>query len=435
MPPRAPRPPATPAAPHEAGPATDAAAEAEARAWGRVADDGTVYVRTEDGERAVGQMPGATAEEALGFFVRRYVELAFEVELLERRIDGGALTPDEAAASVKQVRGTVSDAQAVGDLAGLERRLDALSATIAEQRAKRREERRALQEQARAEKERIATAAERLAESDDWRNGANRMRQLLDEWKTLPRLEKGADDALWRRFSTARTTYTRRRKAHFAEVNEQREGARVVKEKLVVEAEALSASTEWGPTAGRFRDLMRRWKAAGPAPKNVDDRLWKRFRAAQDTFFGARDASSAELDREFVANAETKEALLAQAEALLPVTDLRAAKEAFRGLAERWDAAGKVPQDRVKELEGRMRKVEQTIRGTEDDRWRRSNPEARARAATAVSQLEASLVDLEKKRQQAEAAGNSRQAEEHAATIEARRSWLTEAQKALDDFS
>ena len=261
------------------------------------------------------------------------------------------------------MRAALHDAQAVGDLAGLEARLDALTTTIDQQREVRREERARKQDEARHAKEHIADEAERLAHGNDWRNGANRMRQLLDEWKALPRLEKAADDALWRRFSTARTTYTRRRKSHFAEMNEQRETAQGVKERLVVEAEALSGSTEWGATAGKYRDLMRQWKDAGPAPKGVDDALWKRFRGAQDTFFGARDATNAELDREFAENAVAKEALLVEAEALVPVTDLKAAKDTFRDIADRWDAAGKVPRDRMKDLEGRMRKVEQAIRG------------------------------------------------------------------------
>jgi hypothetical protein len=403
--------------------------------WGRVTDDGTVFVRTADGERRVGQMPDATPAEALAYFKKKYDDVAFEVDLLEQRVKAGTLAPDEAAGSVKQVRATVAEAPGVGDLAGLDARLAALTATIDQQREKRREERSRKLQDAAAHKERIAAEAERLAEGTDWRNGANRLRDLLEEWKALPRLEKGADDALWRRFSTARTTYTRRRKAHFAELNEKREGARVVKEKLVAEAEALSGSTEWGPTAGRYRELMRQWKSAGPAPKSVDDQLWTRFRAAQDTFFGNRDATNAELDREFAANADKKVALLVEAEALLPVTDLRAAKEAFRDIAERWDAAGKVPRDRMKELEGRMRKVEQAIRGVEDDKWRRSNPEARARAADTVAQLESSLADLQAKHENAVAAGNTKKAEEHAAAIEARRAWLTEAQRALDEFS
>ncbi|WP_308249576.1 DUF349 domain-containing protein [Nocardioides jiangsuensis] len=403
--------------------------------WGRVSEDGSVFVRTADGERKVGQMPDATGEEALAFYTKRFDDLAFEVELLEQRVKSGALAPDEATAAVKQVHATIVDAQAVGDLAGLDARLQALNSTIEERREQRKAERAKRVEEARVAKERIAGEAETISESNDWRNGANRMRDLLEEWKALPRLDKSTDDALWRRFSTARTTYTRRRKSHFSELNEKRDSARVIKERLVVEAEALAGSTEWGPTSGKYRELMRQWKAAGPAPKGVDDQLWKRFRGAQDQFFGARDAANAELDREFAANAEKKEALLVEAEALVPVTDLRVAKEAFRDLAERWDAAGKVPRDRMKDLEGRMRKVEQAIRGVEDDQWRRSNPEARARAADTVAQLESSIAELEAKRDKAAAAGNTRKADEHASAIEARRSWLTEAQKALEEFS
>jgi hypothetical protein len=403
--------------------------------WGRVTEDGSVYVRTDDGERLVGQWPDGDPAEALAFFKKRYDDLAFEVELLEQRVRGGALSPDEADSSVTTVRTAVQDAQAVGDLAALLARLDALTGTIAERRVARKAERARKVEEARARKEAIAAEAEELAAGNDWRNGANRMRELLDAWKALPRLDRPTDDALWRRFSTARTGYTRRRKAHFAELNEKRDSARVVKERLAREAEELAGSTDWGATAGRFRDLMRQWKAAGPAPKGVDDKLWKRFRGAQDTFFGNRDAANAELDREYAANAEKKEALLAEAEALLPVTDLRAAKEAFRDLADRWDAAGKVPRDRMKELEGRIRKVEQAIRGVEDDQWRRSNPEARARAADTVAQLETSNAYLEATRAKAEAVGNTEKAREQETAIEARRAWLTEARKALEEFS
>lgn len=403
--------------------------------WGRVAEDGTVYVRSGQGERSVGQWPDGDPAEALAFFKKRYDALAFEVELLEQRVAAGNLTPEEATESVKKVRAAIAGAHAVGDLDGLQGRLDALAGTIAEQREKRKAERAKKVEEAKVSKERIVVEAEGLSESADWRNGANRLRELLDEWKMLPRLDRSTDDGLWRRFSSARTTYTRHRKTHFTELNEKRNSARTVKEKLVAEAEQLADSTEWGPTAGKYRDLMRRWKSAGPAPKGVDDQLWARFRAAQDKFFGARDAANAELDREFAANAEQKEALLAEAEALLPVKDLRAAKDTFRGIAERWDAAGKVPRERMKELEGRMRKVEQVIRGIEDDQWTRSNPEARARAADTVAQLEASIKDLQAEHDKAVASGNAKKAGEYAASIEARQSWLSEAQRALTEFS
>jgi len=405
------------------------------RAWGRVAEDGTVYVRTPDGERTVGQWPGGDPDEVLTHFARRYEALAFEIDLLEQRVRSRKLSPDAARTSLDQVSASVAEAHAVGDLAALEARITALEQLLEEQRMVRRAERARRQDEARGRKEAIAVEAELLADGNDWRSGADRMRALLDEWKALPRLDKGGDDPLWRRFSTARTTFTRRRKSHFAELNEKREAARETKQKLVKEAESMADSRDWGPTSGAYRDLMRKWKAAGPAPKDVDEQLWKQFRAAQDKFFGARDAANAATQAEFAANAEKKEAILAEAEALLPVTDLAAAKSSLRQLAERWDAAGKVPRDRIKELEGRMRKVEQAIRGLEDEAWRRSNPEARARAADTVAQLEASIADLESKREKALAGGDERKAADHADAIEARRSWLTEARRALADFS
>jgi hypothetical protein len=403
--------------------------------WGRVAEDGTVFVRTADGERPVGQYPEGTPEEALAFYTKRYDDLAFEVHLLEQRVAGGKLTPEEATSSVKQLRELVVDASAVGDLVSLAARLDALAPVIATQRAARKEERAKRTAESRAEKEKIVAEAENIAEGNDWRAGANRLRDLLAQWKALPRLDRATDDALWRRFSTARTHYTRRRKSHFAELNERRESARVVKERLAKEAEALATSTDWGPTAGRYRDLMREWKAAGPAPREVDDALWQRFRGAQDAFFGARDAANAELDREFAANAEVKEALLVEAEALLPVTDLEAAKRVFRDIADRWDAAGKVPRDRMKDLEGRMRKVEQAIRSVEDEQWRRSDPEKSARADDMISKLEAGIAETQARLEKARAGGNDRAIKDLEESLASKQAFLDMARKASADFA
>lgn len=403
--------------------------------WGRVDDDGTVYVKTAEGERSVGQYPEGTPEEALRFFVERYDALAFEVELLEQRVTGAVMSPEEATASVRTVQEQVANANAVGDLASLAARLEALGPVLEQQREARKIERAERAAEAREGKERIVAEAEALAEGTDWRHGANRMRSLLDEWKALPRIDRSSDDALWRRFSTARTAYTRRRKAHFSEQHEKRDAAREIKERLATEAEELATSTDWGATAGRYRDLMRQWKAAGPAPRDVDEALWKRFRGAQDTFFGARDAAAAEQDQEFAANAEVKEALLVEAEALLPVTDLEAAKRAFRDLAERWDAAGKVPRERMKDLEGRIRRVEQEIRGVEDEHWRRSDPEKSARADDMVSKLEAAIAQVEADLDKARAAGNDKRVKELEENLASRQSFLEMAKRASADFS
>ncbi|WP_432479177.1 DUF349 domain-containing protein [Nocardioides sp. GXQ0305] len=402
--------------------------------WGRVGEDGTVYVRTADGERPVGQYPAGSPEDALAFYTRRYEALALEVQLLEQRVNSGVLSPEEAAEAIKTVRAQVTDANAVGDLASLSGRLDALSPVLASQRKARQEEKAQRAAESKSAKEAIAAEAEKIAEGTDWRGGANRLRDLLDQWKSLPRIDRASDDALWRRFSSARTTYTRHRKAHFAEQNERRESARVVKERLAAEAEELADSTEWGPTAGRFRDLMRQWKAAGPAPREVDEQLWQRFRGAQDTFFGARDAVQAELDREFTANAEVKEGLLVEAEKLVPVDDLETAKKSFRDIAERWEAAGKVPRDRIKELEGRLRKVEQQIRSAEDEQWKRTDPEKSARADDMVSKLEAAIAVIEADLAAARAADDAKRVQELEDNLASRQSFLDMARRASADY-
>ena len=431
-----PRPGPPPSAPPLSGQPPSPDIDDDAESFGRVDADGTVYVRRRDGaERAVGQWPDGDPAEALALYTRRFRGLAVEVDLLDRRVREKALSPDDAATRIGQVRDQVSDAQAVGDLESLVERLDALTSVLAEQRKQRRAARVAKQDEARSVKERLVVEVETLAGSNDWRAGADRMRALLDEWKAQPRIDKPSDDSLWRRFSAARSTYTRRRRQHFAELHDKHDLARTAKEKLAAEAETLADSTDWGATSRQFRELMQQWKAAGPAGRKDEEVLWQRFRTAQDTFFGARDADRAKTEANLAANAETKLGLLAEAEKLLPVTDPAAARTALRGLSERWEAAGQAPRDQARELEGRLRAVETAVREAEQDRWERSNPEARARAEATVAQLESKLAGLREEVAAAEAAGDEKRRARAEEAIEARTSWLEQAHKALTDFT
>jgi hypothetical protein len=402
-------------------------------AWGRVDDRGDVFVRTGAVERKIGSWQVGEPEQALAYFGRKYDDLAVQVDLLEQRLGSGAAAPEETQSGVRKMREALVEPHAIGDLTMLSQRLDAIEEQVALRRAERRAERAQALEQARARKEEIAGQAEAIAESDDWRHGAERLRTLLDEWKTLPRLDRATDDELWRRFSSARTHYTRRRKTHFAEVAERRDQARIVKEGIVTEAESLATSTDWGPTARRFRELMTRWKAAGPAPKPADDALWRRFRAAQDTFFTARSTDLSKRDTEQQTNLQAKQALLAEAEALVPVTDWKAARETLRSVHERWEATGHVPREVMRSIEGRLRRVEDAVRDAEQREWRRTNPEARARAELTVAQLRASIAELETQLAENDTADPERakQAEE---ALAARRSWLEQAERALDEF-
>ena len=404
--------------------------------FGRVDPGGTVYVRTAEGERSVGQIPDVPAAEALAFYTRRFEALELEVGLLERRIASGALSPDEARGSIATVTSNVTGANAVGDLDGLLARLQALAPVLAQATEARKAERARQAEETRATKEAMVAEAEQLAQGNDWRGGVNRFRSLLDEWKALPRIDRATDDALWHRFSTARTTYTRRRKAQFAEQAERREGARRVKEQIIAEARTLADSTEWGPTSGAFRDLMARWKAAGAAPREVDDALWAEFRGLQDQFFNARQATLSEQDAEFRANLEAKEALLARAEAeIVPVIDSGAARSAFRTFVDAYNALGKVPRESIRGLDNRVRALESAVREAEDAEWKRTDPEARSRAEETVAMLSNEIDKLNEKVVKAEARGDRKTAEKARDSIATYQTWLDQARETLADFS
>lgn len=404
--------------------------------WGRVDADGNVYVKEGDGERLIGQwVTGGDADEAIAFYTRRFENLETEVDLLERRVAAGTVSPDDATKAIATVREQLVDAQAIGDLASLSSRLDALEPRLAELRAQRKVEREQRTAEATAAKTRIVEAAEKIAAGQDWRNGADKLRALLDEWKALPRLSKSADDELWHRFSTARTAYTKKRKAHFGEQSVKRDQAQKIKERLIVEAEALSGSTDWGATSAAYRDLMQQWKAAGSAPRNVEDKLWKRFRAAQDVFFSAREAANAAQDTEYAQNAEVKRQILEEAEALVPVKDLEATRKAWHDIADRWEAAGKVPRDQIKELEGRIRAVERAIREAGEQEWKRTDPEKSARADDMITKLEDAISAIEADIAKAEAAGDTKKVAKLRENLESRQAFLEIARRTASDFS
>ncbi len=404
--------------------------------WGRVDDDGTVYVRTAEGERAVGSWQAGEPEEALAYFHRKFDELAGQVTLLEQRVRGTDLPPAQAEATIVKLREAITDAHAVGDLDALLGRLDALTELVAQ----RREEVKAARDVARAEakgvKERIVAEAERIADdTTHWKTGGERLRQLVEEWKAAERIDRVTEAALWKRLSAARTSFAKRRKAYFAGLDEQREGVRSTKERIVAEAEALASSTDWGATASAYRELMQQWKSAGRASREVEDELWGRFKGAQDQFFQARSAVFAERDASLAANAEAKEQILAEAEKILPVSDARSARTALRGILERWEAAGPVPREQRDRLEGGLRKIDDAVRKAEEAEWKRSNPEARARAQNTVDQLRKSIEQLETRLAKAQAAGKDKDAKDAEEALTARRSWLEEAERTLAEFS
>ena len=397
--------------------------------WGRVDETGTVFVREGDGERAVGQYPDGTPEEALAYFERKYTDLAGQVTLLEQRARRGAPATDIAKA-VATLTDHVASANAVGNLASLQERLAKLGGTVEELTEQQSAEARAAVDAAIAERTEIVVEAEGLAAEDpaktQWKQTTATLDALFARWQAHqhdgPRLPKNEANELWKRFRAARATIEHNRKAFFAELDNQHRDVRSRKTQLIEEAEALIPRGADGVPA--YRELLEQWKQAGRAGKRNDDALWARFKAAGDAIYSAKSEIDAKENEEFSANLEAKLQLLTEAEPLLTATDRESARATLSSIQRRWDEIGKVPRDQVKVVEERLRRVEAAVRKLDDDHWQRNNPEKKARSEGLASQLTAAIAKLEAELDEAKASGDKAKVAAAQEALDARKVWL-----------
>ena len=411
-------------------------------AYGRVGDDGTVYVITDSGERAVGSYPGKSAEEALAYFVRKFEMFASEIALLGARVKSGAIVPDEAHDTVSKMRLQLESFNGVGNLLALRVSLEQIPAMIEankavfeEKKAAEQAAKAAKREEALKNKERIVIEAEALADSESWKVSSEKLKSLLDEWKKAPRLDKATDAALWKRFSSSRNRFDKRRRQHFATLVSKQTEVKRVKERIVEEAEALSTSRDWLATANKFKELMSQWKSAGRGKHSDDAKLWTRFKTAQDAFFQAKAADLEKRGETMEQNLAKRQELIGLFEAILPVTDSQSARKRFRDLDDQWRKIGMTDRKKRDLLEARIKAVNDAIREAEANHARKTDPTARARANDVVTQLQDAISNYTAQAEKAEAAGNSKRAAELREAAEARKVWLAEALKGLAEFS
>jgi hypothetical protein len=401
----------------------------EGAPWGRVGDDGTVYVREGDGERAVGSYPDATPEEALAYFERKFVELQGQVSLVEQRVRGGAPAAD-VAKTIAALTEAVAGANAVGDLASLTERLGKLSGSVGELTEKQSAEARAAVDAAIADREALVAEVEALAAQDpakaQWKQVSAKLDELFARWQAAqkdgPRLPKAVGDDFWKRFRAARTTLETHRKAFFAELDSTHKEARTRKQELAERAEALVG--KGSAAIPDYRRLLDEWKLAGRAGKKVDDALWARFKAAGDALYQAKAEVDAQENEAFAGNLEQKLELLVEAEKLLTATDRDVAKQTLLGIQRKWDAIGKVPRDALRSVEDRMRKVEAAVKKLDDDHWAKTDPEKVARSTGLAAQLSGAIEKLERELAAAKAAGDARKIKDAEEALAARRVWL-----------
>jgi hypothetical protein len=394
--------------------------------FGRIDEDGTVYVRTGEGERVVGSWQAGTPEEGLAHFARRYADLLTEVELLETRLANGSADAAHTLTAVRKLLAGMGEVHVVGDIDTLTTRLERLATSAEERAGVAKAARDAARVEAVARKTALVEEAEKLAaEATGWKAAGDRLKEILDEWKTIRGIDKKTDGELWKRFSAARDGFTRRRGAHFAGLDAQRKVAQTAKDELVAEAEKLADSSEWNATAARLKELMNEWKAAPRASKEAEQKLWERFRAAQDAFFTRRSEVFSARDAEQKEAVGKRQALLTQAEALDVETDPKAAQAALRDIQGQWHDTGRVSREAAAGLDRRLRTVEDRVRNAMDSAWRRVEPSANPM----LEQMRKQVAEAEEKLARAQAAGDAKRIKEAQSALDSKKSFLALAEK------
>ncbi len=420
---------ATPPAPEKEA-ATEAAPSLPVVPFGRIDEEGRVYVDDGGTEREIGQYPDGAPEDPFALYVRRFLDLEATINLFEARLP--TLPSKDVDATVKTLEEQLEAPAVIGDLPGLRARFEQLKIDGEARKQALREERKAQREEALVERTAIVEEAEAIAnqpsERTQWKNSGARLRELLDQWKTHqrsgPRLDKTAEDALWKRFSAARTIFDKGRRQYFSDLDEKQKQAKQAKEALIAKAVELQTSNDWRGTSLAYRDLMDQWKRAGRASRKEDDELWARFRAAQQVFFDSRREHDRVANAAFAENLEKKEQLAKEAEALLPVKDLEAVKVALRKIQDQWEDVGRVGNKDSARIEQRLKAVEREVREAESKEWRRTDPETKARAEGMLAQLEDSIKELKEQLQQAQDSGDSKKEKQIASALATKQMWF-----------
>lgn len=396
--------------------------------FGRVDEDNNVYVN--DGtERKVGQYPGVTQQEALAYFERKFEDLAAQVRILEQRVANKVDSHGMKKIAAKLVE-DLKEPAAVGDIADLRRRVSNLDEKIASLVAEKHEVNKEASAAAIAAREAIAVRAEAIANQDSsktqWKNSGAEMTALFEQWQTLQKngvkVSKSEADAIWKRFSSARTRFETAKRGYFAGLDAANKVSKAKKVSVVEAAEALAA--KGSDDIAAYRKLLDEWKSAGRTPGKNDDTLWARFKAAGDTIFAKKTETAVVENAEQQKNFEAKLEILKDAASIDPTKDLAEAKKQLLEIQKRWEKAGKVPKDKLRETEDKLRAIEAKVRKVEEDEWRKTDPAAIERANSVTAQIEDSIKKLEADLAAAKAKNDAKKTKDATEALEARKAWL-----------
>jgi hypothetical protein len=399
------------------------------RTNGRVDEENNVYVFDNGSERKVGQYPGVTRDEALAYFERKFQELESNVRILEQRVKNKADAISIAKAA-KKLSVDLQEPAAVGNIQDLRERVSNITPNIEQLKKDKAEASdKAIKDCLKIRAE-IATKAQALAEKDpqktQWKIASKQMTELFDQWqlsqKSAPKIPRKDSEAIWKKFSQARTKFEANKRSFFSALTAESKNVRAKKTALVAQAEALES--KGSDSSLEYRKLLDQWKLSGRSQGSQDDALWERFKAAGDSIYARRKETVARESVEFQANYDTKISIIAEAEKLDPKGNLAEAKKTLLSLQTKYEKAGKVPKDKIREIDSRMKAVEKKFKDYEQEQWRASDPAAIERTNSVVQQLLESIEKLEKELVAAEASNDSKKIDKAKEALSARQSWL-----------
>ncbi len=186
-----------------------------------------------------------------------------------------------------------------------------------------------------------AIANKEITSSTEWNALSKQIEEIQAKWRTIGFATRKDNQKVYERFRAACDKFFERKRASFTEFKDSMNANLEKKMAIIEEAERLKDSTDWKATGDRLIELQKQWKEIGAVPRKKSEQIWKRFRAACDAFFTARDNRGKGGNGDFAANLEAKRALIEEIKAYVPSADKDA--QAQKDFAERWNAIGFVP--------------------------------------------------------------------------------------------
>ena len=190
-----------------------------------------------------------------------------------------------------------------------------------------------------------------------WQKKSEELSELFKVWKTIGPAAKKQNEEIWNRFKTAMDGFFSKKKNFFSTMKDRQTENLERKVNLCIEAEALQESTEWKKATEQFKKIQEEWKTIGPVPKRHADKVWKRFRAACDTFFGRKAEHFSGMKEEENANLAAKQALIETIKNFELKPTRSENMEAIKALQKQWIEIGHVPMKMKDSINSEYRKA------------------------------------------------------------------------------